>query len=206
MQVNVLDMAGKTVKTITLNAAVFEQDYNEALIHQVVVAYLNNQRQGTKSTLTRSEVRGGGMKPYRQKGTGRARQGSLVAPQHTGGGVVFAPKPRDFSQKVNKIARRAAFFSALSEKARQGEITVIDAITFDVPKTKAVAGMLDACKLNGKTMIVTGAYNADLLRAAGNIQDVTVSELRTLSVYDIVANRNLVLTMDAINNLEEQVK
>lgn len=126
MKLNVLNMAGKKAGTVEISDSIFARDYNEALIHQVVVAQLANKRQGTMSALTRTEVRGGGCKPYRQKGTGRARQGSIVAPQYVGGGVVFAKKPRDFSQKINKSMKTAAFYSALSEKIRQNEVVVLD--------------------------------------------------------------------------------
>ena len=197
MQLNVLDMNGKKVGTIELNDAVFNKEYKEALIHQVVVAQLANLRQGTHSALTRREVRGGGIKPYRQKGTGRARQGSTRAPQHVGGGVVFAKKPRDFSQKISKTMRQSAFLSAISEKIRQSEVTVLDKLTLNI---------IDALKLNGKTIFVTEGYDETLIRAIKNIPDAKVEEVRTLSVYDIVANRNLVMTKSAIEKIEEANK
>lgn len=206
MQLNVLDMNGKKVGTIELNDAVFNKEYKEALIHQVVVAQLANLRQGTHSALTRREVRGGGIKPYRQKGTGRARQGSTRAPQHVGGGVVFAKKPRDFSQKISKTMRQSAFLSAISEKIRQSEVTVLDKLTLKEAKTKLFQNVIDALKLNGKTIFVTEGYDETLIRAIKNIPDAKVEEVRTLSVYDIVANRNLVMTKSAIEKIEEANK
>ena len=206
MQLNVLDMNGKKVGTIELNDAVFNKEYKEALIHQVVVAQLANLRQGTHSALTRREVRGGGIKPYRQKGTGRARQGSTRAPQHVGGGVVFAKKPRDFSQKISKTMRQSAFLSAISEKIRQSEVTVLDKLTLKEAKTKLFQNSIDALKRNGKTIFVTEGYDETLNRAIKNIPDAKVEEVRTLSVYDIVANRNLVMTKSAIEKIEEANK
>ena len=181
----------------------FGCEYNEALIHQVVVAQLANKRQGTMSALTRSEVRGGGAKPYRQKGTGRARQGSIVSPQFTGGGVVFAKKPRDFSQKINKNMKKAAFYSALSEKIRQEQVVVIDKFALAEPKTKLVAGAVEALGLNGKTLFVVEEYDESAVRASKNIPTVSLEEVRLLNVYDIVATRNLVLTKGAIKKIEE---
>lgn len=206
MQLNVLDMNGKKVGTIELNDAVFNKEYKEALIHQVVTAQLANLRQGTHSALTRREVRGGGIKPYRQKGTGRARQGSTRAPQHVGGGVVFAKKPRDFSQKISKTMRQSAFLSAISEKIRQSEVTVLDKLALKEAKTKLFQNLIDALKLKGKTIFVTDGYEETLIRAIKNIPDAKVEEVRTLSVYDIVANRNLVMTKSAIEKIEEANK
>lgn len=206
MQLNVLDMNGKKVGTIELNDAVFNKEYKEALIHQVVTAQLANLRQGTHSALTRREVRGGGIKPYRQKGTGRARQGSTRAPQHVGGGVVFAKKPRDFSQKISKTMRQSAFLSAISEKIRQSEVTVLDKLALKEAKTKLFQNVIDALKLKGKTIFVTDGYEETLIRAIKNIPDARVEEVRTLSVYDIVANRNLVMTKSAIEKIEEANK
>ncbi len=206
MQVKVFNTEAKEVGEINLKDEVFACDYNEALIHQVVVAQMANARQGTKSTLTRSEVRGGGIKPYRQKGTGRARQGSTRAPQHVGGGVVFAKKPRDFSQKISKTMRQSAFLSAISEKIRQSEVTVLDKLALKEAKTKLFQNVIDALKLKGKTIFVTDGYEETLIRAIKNIPDAKVEEVRTLSVYDIVANRNLVMTKSAIEKIEEANK
>lgn len=203
MKLKVKNMAGKAAGTIEVSDAVFAAEYNEALIHQVVVAQLANKRQGTMSALTRSEVRGGGAKPYRQKGTGRARQGSIVSPQFTGGGVVFAKKPRDFSQKINKNMKKAAFYSALSEKIRQEQVVVLDKFALAEPKTKLVAEAVDALKLSGKTLFVVEEYDEAAVRASKNIPTVSLEEVRLLSVYDIVAARNLVLTKGAIKKIEE---
>ena len=206
MELNVLNMAGQKVGNVEVSESVFACDYNEALVHQVVVAQLANKRQGTMSALTRTEVRGGGAKPYRQKGTGRARQGSIVAPHYVGGGVVFAKKPRDFSQKINKTMKKAAFVSAISEKIRQNEVVVLDKLALSEAKTKHVANAVEALGVKGKVMFVLGEYDADVLLAARNIPTVSVSEARTLSVYDIVATKNIVLTVDAIKKIEEAVK
>ena len=196
MKQDVLNLAGKKVGTIEMNDSLFACDYNEPLIHQVVVAQLANKRQGTHAALTRTEVRGGGCKPYRQKGTGRARQGSIVAPQFVGGGVVFAKKPRDFSQKINKNMKRAALYSALSQKLRQGEVTVIDKFE----------GAGKALSLDGKVLFVLGDYYPAAVQASRNIPTVSVCESRQLNVYDIVATKNLVLTVDAIHTLEEDAQ
>ncbi|MCM1306667.1 MAG: 50S ribosomal protein L4 [Bacteroides sp.] len=206
MELNVLNMAGQKVGSVEVSESVFACDYNEALVHQVVVAQLANKRQGTMSTLTRTEVRGGGAKPYRQKGTGRARQGSIVSPQYVGGGVVFAKKPRDFSQKINKSMKKTAFLSAISEKIRQNEVVVLDKLALAEAKTKHVANTVEALGVKGKVLFVLGEYDADVLLAARNIPAVGVTEARTLSVYDIVANKNIVLTVDAIKKIEEAVK
>lgn len=203
MELNVLNTAGKKVGTMQLNDGLFNIEYNEALIHQIVVAQLANKRQGTKSTLTRSEVRGGGIKPYRQKGTGRARQGSIRSPQFTKGGVVFAPKPRDFTKKTNKLARRIALLSALSEKIRTGEVTVIDKLELKDVKTKEVAAVLKALKLEKSTLIVTAEYDELILRAAGNIQKVEVTTADLINVYEIVKNSNCLFTQAALEKIEE---
>lgn len=206
MKLNVLNMVGKAAGTIEVSDSVFGCEYNESLIHQVVVSQLANKRQGTMSTLTRSEVRGGGAKPYRQKGTGRARQGSIVAPNYVGGGVVFAKKPRDFSQKINKSMKKAAFYSALSEKLRQNEMVVLDKFALAEPKTKLVAAAIEALKLNGSVLFVVDEYDEVALRASNNIPRVSLSEARTLNVYDIVATKNIVMTAGAIKKIEEAAK
>ena len=189
MKLNVMNMAGKKVGTVELNDELFNIEYNEALIHQIVVAQLANKRQGTKSTLTRAEVRGGGIKPYRQKGTGRARQGSIRSPQFVKGGVVFAPKPRDFSKRTNKFARRLALLSALSEKIRTNEVTVIDNIELKDAKTKEV--------------VVTADKDELVLRAAGNLEKVEVTTADLINVYEVVKNNNCLFTKAAIEKIEE---
>lgn len=206
MKLNVVNFAGKQVGSVEVSESVFACDYNEALVHQVVVAQLANKRQGTMSALTRTEVRGGGAKPYRQKGTGRARQGSIVAPQYVGGGVVFAKKPRDFSQKINKNMKKSAFLSAISEKIRQNEVVVLDKFALSEVKTKVVANAIEAMGIKGRVMFVLDEYNADALLATRNIPNAGVTEARTLSVYDVVATKNLVITVDALKKIEEAVK
>lgn len=206
MNLNVMNMAGKQVGSVEVSESVFACDYNEALVHQVVVSQLANKRQGTMSALTRTEVRGGGAKPYRQKGTGRARQGSIVAPQYVGGGVVFAKKPRDFSQKISKTMKKSAFLSAISEKIRQNEVVVLDKFALSEVKTKVVANAIEALGVKGKVMFVLDGYNEDALLATRNIPTAEVAEVRTLSVYDIVATKNLVITVDALKKIEEAVK
>lgn len=206
MKLNVLNMAGKKAGTVEVDSSLFACEYNEALIHQVVVAQLANKRQGTMSALTRSEVRGGGAKPYRQKGTGRARQGSIVAPQYVGGGIVFAKKPRKFTQKINKNMKTAAFFSALSEKIRANEVVVLDKFALDEVKTKVVANLVKTLALDGRTLFVLPEYDADAVRASKNIPDVSVCEGRLLSVYEVVSTKNLVITVDALKKFEEAVK
>ena len=197
-------MNGKDLKKpIELSEAVFGQEYNEALIHQVVVAQLANKRQGTKSTLTRTEVSGGGKKPWRQKGTGRARQGSIRSPQWTGGGVVFAPKPRDFSQKINKKMKVAATVSALSAKVSSQDLVVVDKIELAEAKTKLIVNMLKALDVNSKVLLVMAKDDEAVLRACNNLENVTVINAELVNVYDLAANKKLIATVDAIKKLEE---
>lgn len=203
IEVNVLNTSGKKVGVLSLSEEIFGREYNEPLIHQVVVAQLANMRQGTKSALTRTEVRGGGRKPYRQKGTGNARQGSIRAPQYIKGGVVFAPKPRDFSKKVNKTMKRNALLSALSEKIRQNEFTVCDEFSVKDGKTKEVATILKAMKIEGSALIVTAEDNELVLRAASNIQGVEVENVTLLNVYDVVKYSQCVITKAAVQKIEE---
>lgn len=203
MELKVFDTNGKQVDTITVNDEVFGAEYNEALIHQVVVAQLANKRQGTKSTLTRTEVRGGGIKPWRQKGTGRARQGSIRAPQWKHGGVVFAPKPRDFSKKINKKMKAQAFVSALSQKIRQDEFVVVDKLELAEAKTRLMAkicGSLDAGK---KAMFVTESDNEFVIRATRNLPDAEVCNVELLNVYDLVRCGKVFVTKDAVKKIEE---
>ena len=207
MKIDVFDMNGKKLsKPVELSDEVFGQEYNEALIHQVVVAQLANKRQGTKSTLTRTEVSGGGKKPWRQKGTGRARQGSIRAPQWTGGGVVFAPKPRDFSQKINKKMKVAATKSALSAKLADGNMIVLNELTLTVIKTKVMANMLKSFNVEGSVLLVTAAKDDVVLRSSSNIQNLTVSTAELLNVYDLVANSKCIVTVDAIKMLEKKLE
>ena len=202
MKVKVYNTSAVEVGSVELNDAVFGCDYNEALIHQAVVAYQANQRQGTKSALTRTEVRGGGIKPWRQKGTGRARQGSIRAPQWIKGGVVFAPKPRDFSKKLNKKMKAAAFRSAISTKIANGELVVVDAIALEAPKTKLVANILKNFNYDQKTLLVV-SNQSDVARAGANIAKLTVTEATLANVYQLVSNVAIIVTVDALKQIEE---
>lgn len=206
MKLAVYNMQSEKVDDINLSDNIFKAEYNEAAIHQVVVALQNNARQGTKSTLTRSEVRGHAKKPWRQKGTGRARHGSTKAPQWTGGGVAFAPKPRDFSQKINKKLRDIAFASAISKKIAQNEIKIVDRLELDAPKTKEIAAMLEKFNISKSTMFVTDAKNDNLIKSVANIEKADITSADLLNVLDIVKNSNLILTVDAIKKIEEAYK
>ena len=201
--VKVYDMKAKEVGSVALPAELFSVEYNEPVIHQVIVAENANARQGTKSTLTVSEVRGHHKKPYAQKHTGNARHGNTKAPQYKGGGIVHAMKPRDFTKKVNKQVKFLAFASALSQKLNQNEITVIDEINFENPKTKAMMEMLNAFKFDRKTVIVLDDNNEKVLRAGANIPFLSITTASLLNVGEIVANKNLVFTKSAIKKLEE---
>jgi len=206
-KVKVYNTNAEVVGQATLSDEVFGCEYNEALIHQVVVAYNNNQRQGTKSALLRSEVRGHAKKPWRQKGTGRARQGSSKSAQWKGGGIIFAPKPRDFSQKVNKSMKVAAFKSAISAKLADSEVVVLDSVVLAEPKTKLVQEILNNFKVDGKNvMFVLNEKDDVVLRASNNIPNLKVTYADVLGTYDIVANSKLYITKDAIKKLEEAYK
>ena len=202
----ILNILGQECGTIKLNDEVFKQEYNESLIHLVVVAHLANLRQGTKSALTRTEVRGHAKKPWRQKGTGRARQGSTKAPQWRGGGVAFAPKPRDFSKKVNKEAKRVAFRSAISTKLADKELVVLENLDIKDSKTKSMVEVLKNIGADRTAVVVTNGINENVLRASGNLQMVEVTTADLLSVYDIVKCDKLVVTADAIKSIEEAYK
>ena len=199
----VFNMKKEEVGTVSLNDMVFGADYNEALIHQVIVALHNNARQGTKSTLTRSEINASKKKMYRQKGTGRARHDEVSAPQFVGGGVVFAPKPRDFSQKINKKMRDIAFASAVSQKIRQEEVFILDEINFADAKTKAASEFLKTFGLNKRTIIVTDGKDENVIKATNNIQKVTCQDASLLNVAQVVENTYVVFTKNAIKKLEE---
>lgn len=202
MQVKVYKQTGEEVGKLTLADSVFKVPYNEATIHQVVVSYLANQRQGTKSTLTRTEVRGGGRKPWRQKGTGRARQGSIRSPQWAHGGVVFAPKPRDFSKKVNKQMKTLAFTSALSKVVEEKNLIVLDNLELD-GKTKSMVSVLEAFKLDKRVTVITAEPNENVVRASGNLDKVNVTTADLANIYDIVVADKVVLTKDAVKKIEE---
>lgn len=202
-KVKVYNMQAKEVGQMNLNDDLFAVEYNEPLIHEVIVAYNANQRQGTKSALTRSEVRGHAKKPWRQKGTGRARQGSTKGPQWKGGGIVFAPKPRDFSKKVNKQKKRYALLSALSTKIKNGEVIVLDKFEFAAPKTKEAKAFVDAFKFSGSTLVVNDKNDSNIKLSCANLPKLAVEEAASLNVYEIVANKNVVLTQSAIKQIEE---
>ena len=197
------NMEGKELGNYELNDAVFGIEPNEPAVHSVVVAYLANQRQGTQSALTRAEVRGGGAKPWRQKGTGRARQGSTRSPQWTGGGVVFAPKPRSYAMSVNKKIRALAMKSALSAKAASKEIMVLDEITVPEIKTKQIANMLKNLNVTGKTLIVLPENNEAVYASAKNIEGVKTSFIGMLNVYDLLNCSTVILAKGAADKLGE---
>ena len=196
-------MAGAEVGTVELNDAIFGIEPNESVVHEVVKNHLANCRQGTQSALTRAEVSGGGRKPWRQKGTGHARQGSTRAPQWTHGGIVFAPKPRSYSYVLNKKVRRLALKSVLSAKAAEDRIIVVDSIRMDAIKTKAFKGFLDAVKCDGKAVVITPEVDQTIVRSARNIPGVSTTTARLLNVYDIVNAKYLVIDQNALAAIEE---
>ena len=201
--VKVYKMDGSEAGEMQLSDKIFNAEYNEPLIHQAVVTRLANERQGTKSTLTRTEVRGGGAKPWRQKGTGRARQGSIRAPQWTKGGVVFAPKSRDFSKKMNVEARRGALFSALSKKVADGELIVVEKLEVSAPKTKEMVKFVEALKLDKRTVLVMDSDDVNVILASRNIQNLSTLPVAQISTYEVVANRKVVLTKGAVEKIQE---
>ena len=201
--VQVVDMQGKKVSSVDLAESIFGIEPNAAVMHMMVVSYLANQRQGTQSALTRSEVSGGGRKPWRQKGTGRARQGSTRAPQWYHGGVVFAPKPRDYRFSVNKKVRRLAMKSAFSSKAAAEEIIVIDKIAFDEIKTAKAAQMLKAVGSEKKALIVLAEVDEKAIKSARNIPGVKTAQVNELNVYDILNADKLIIAKDALTKIEE---
>ena len=201
--VAVLDMAGKEVSKIELAEAVFGIEPNVAVMHDMVKNYLANQRQGTQSALTRAEVSGGGKKPWRQKGTGHARQGSTRAPQWTHGGIVFAPKPRDYRYSLNKKVRRLAMKSALSSKVKDSEMIVLDSIALEEYKTKTIAAMLKALGSEKKALIVLADHNQKVIASARNIPGVKTAMVNTLNVYDILNADKFIVLKDAVAQIEE---
>ena len=203
MLTKVYNMSGEQVGEIELSEAVFGITPNESVVHDVVKNHLANKRQGTQSALTRAEVSGGGRKPWRQKGTGRARQGSTRAPQWTHGGIVFAPKPRDYSYTLNKKVRRLALKSALSAKASEQNIVVIDAIKVDAPKTKEFAAFLKAVNVTGKALVVTAEADTNVVKSGRNIPGCQVTFANLINVYDIVNAKQLVLDKAALAKIEE---
>ena len=201
-QFDVVDMNGKKVSTVELSDAVFGITPNEKAVHEAVVNFLANQRQGTQNTKIRKEVRGGGRKPWRQKGTGHARQGSIRAPQWTHGGVALGPKPRDYSYTINKKVKRLAVLSALSDKAANGNLLVVDNLALDAIKTKSIKSFLDAVNA-GKTIFVTPEVNENVYKSARNIPGVSTTTAKILSVYDIVNAEKLVIDQKALAIIEE---
>ena len=201
--IKVLNMAGAEVGTVELNDSIFGVEPNTAVVHEVVKNHLANCRQGTQSALTRAEVSGGGKKPWRQKGTGHARQGSTRAPQWTHGGIVFAPKPRSYSYVLNKKVKRLAMKSALSAKAAAGEIIVIDSIKMDSIKTKDFRAFLNAVKADGKSLVVTPSKDEIVVKSARNIPGVETSMANLINVYDILKAKYLVLDKEALAVIEE---
>ena len=200
--VALFNIAGEEIGKVKLSDEIFGHEVNESVLHTVVTAYLANQRQGTQSALTRAEVSGGGIKPWRQKGTGRARQGSTRSPQWTHGGVVFAPKPRDYSMSVNKKVKRIAMKSALSSKVNENNIVVFDALDIAAPKTKEMIKVLENIKVDN-ALVVLPEKDEIVERATGNIPGVKTTLVGTLNVYEILKYKTLILTQDAVAKIEE---
>ena len=201
--IDVYNVEGKKVKSIDLNEEVFGIEPNEAVVHSVLVNFLANQRQGTQSTKTRAEVRGGGRKPWRQKGTGRARQGSIRAPQWIKGGIALGPKPRSYKYTVNKKEKRLAIKSILSSKVLENQLFVIDSLDLKEIKTKQMVNTLTNLKVEGKSLIVLPEKNENIQKSARNIEGVKTSLVNTINVYDLLKYKNLVITLDTVKKLEE---
>ena len=202
-KVDVLDIKGAKVDEIEISETVFGVEINEHALYEVIKNQLANKRQGTQSAKTRAEVRGGGRKPWRQKGTGRARQGSIRSPQWIGGGVVFAPKPRDYSYVVPKKVKRLALKSALTSKVQNGEIIVLQNLEMEAPKTKELAGILKAIKVEKKALIVTAENTPNVVKSGNNIPGVSTAFVNTINVYDIMRHNAFVVTVDALRKIEE---
>lgn len=202
LKIDVLDMSGKKVSDMELNEAVFGIEVNEIVVHQALVNYLANQRQGTQSTKTRAEVRGGGIKPWRQKGTGRARQGSIRAPQWTKGGIALGPKPRSYRYKLPKKMRTLAIKSVLTSKLSEGKLIIVDKFDFKEIKTKEMVKTLNNLKVK-KTLIVLNEKNLNVQASARNIEEVKATTVNTINIYDLLRFQNLVLEKDAVKTLEE---
>ena len=202
-KVDVYDINGKKVSDVELNENVFGIEPNEAIVHEVLVNYLANQRQGTQSTKTRAEVRGGGKKPWRQKGTGRARQGSIRAPQWIKGGIALGPKPRSYKYTVNKKEKRLAIKSVLSSKVIEKELTVVDKLELKEIKTKSMVKALTALKVEGKTLIIVPEKNTNVVMSARNIEGVKTITANNINVFDLLKYNNLILPVDTVKKLEE---
>ena len=200
--VGLFNKEGNKIEDIQLNETIFAAEVNADAMHQVVVALLANKRQGTQSAKTRAEVRGGGIKPWRQKGTGRARQGSIRAPQWIKGGVVFAPKPRDYRMSIPKSMRRVAMLSALTSKVQNDEMVVLDSLTLEAPKTKEVVKMLNAFNAK-KTLIITAEANETFYKSARNIEGVAVLPVNNINVYVLLKYPKVIMTKDAVSKIEE---
>jgi len=201
--VKVLNMAGAEVGEMNLSDSIFGIEVNEFAVHAVIKNYLANQRQGTQSAKTRAEVRGGGKKPFRQKGTGRHRQGSSTDPSQVGGGVAFAPKPRSYRYSVPKKVKRLAMFSVLTSKVQENEIIVLDSLSFDAPKTKEMIKVLENVKAARKALILTADKDENVIRPAANIPGVATSMVGQMNVYELVNHTSLVVTKDALNKIQE---
>ena len=202
-EIKVVNMAGESVGTMNLSDAIFAADVNGAVLHMAVKSYLGNQRQGTQSTLTRTEVSGGGKKPWRQKGTGHARQGSTRAPQWRHGGIVHAPKPRDYSYSLNKKVRKLALKSALSDKALGGNLIVLDEFKMDEYKTKTAAACLNAIGAGKKTLVVLDSNNPFAVKSIANIKGAKAAQVNTINTYDIINADTLVIVKGAVAKIEE---
>ncbi len=202
-KIDVYDIKGKKVSDIELNEKIFGIEPNEAIVHSVLVNYLANQRQGTQSTKTRSEVSGGGRKPWKQKETGRARQGSIRAPQWIKGGIALGPKPRSYKYKVNKKERRLAVLSVLSSKVLENSLVVVDKLAFDEIKTKNMVDALNNLKVEGKALILLPEKNENVQKSARNIKGIKTTLVNTINVYDLLKYTKLVITLDTVKKLEE---
>lgn len=202
-KLDVLNVSGEKIGDIELNADIFAIDVNQYVLHDAVKNYLANQRQGTQSAKTRAEVRGGGKKPFKQKGTGRARQGTTRAPHYVGGGVAFAPKPRDYSYKLPKRVKRLALFSALSAKIAAGEVIVLDELSMEAPKTKDMIKILSNIKAEKKTLVVLSEVDDTVVRSTTNIPGVLTTFVGQINVYDILNHNNFVITKKALEVIEE---
>lgn len=202
LTVGVFNKEGKKVSDIELNENIFGAEVNEYALHQVVVALLANKRQGTQSAKTRAEVSGGGIKPWRQKGTGRARQGSIRSPQWIHGGIVFAPKPRDYRMAIPKSMKRTAMRSVLTSKVQENEIFVLEDLSFETPKTKEAVAMFKALNLK-KALVVVAESNENTYKSIRNIQGVAVVPVNNINVYDLLKYENLIITKDAVSKIEE---
>ena len=202
-KVTMLNMAGEAVGDIELNDSVFGIEVNEFAVHEVIKNYLANQRQGTQSAKTRGEVRGGGRKPFRQKGTGRGRQGSLTSPSHIGGGVVFAPKPRDYSYSVPKKVKRLTIKSVLTSKVQENEIIVLDSLSFEAPKTKDMVNVLKNIKAAKKAIIVMDEKDENVIKSAANIPGVKTTLVSTMNTYEVLNATSFIVTKEAVKKIEE---